>query len=177
MDHKVEAALSAAQGFADEDAQFCKNIGQVHEIMHALPLTLHALQTFWHACARCFVSCIFLRTANEQRWWNLGTFQWLFINGAPSNDCPSMEPIQIIVSLQHGLSLIQEISTKKRGEPVNILTHCNAGWLAFVDNGSATAPIYAAHDSGIKVRVCLCLCAYLPQSVLYIRLNIIQILQ
>jgi methylthioribose-1-phosphate isomerase len=34
---------------------------------------------------------------------------------------------------------------------INILTHCNAGWLAFVDNGSATAPIYAAHDAGIKV--------------------------
>jgi methylthioribose-1-phosphate isomerase len=52
----------------------------------------------------------------------------------------------------HGLELIEEIAKKKDGV-VNILTHCNAGWLAFVDYGSATAPIYAAHDKGIKVHV------------------------
>ena len=54
---------------------------------------------------------------------------------------------------QHGLKLIRELSLAKRGETVNILTHCNAGWLAFVDYGSATAPIYAAHADGIKVHV------------------------
>ncbi len=54
---------------------------------------------------------------------------------------------------EHGVSLIEEISRRKGGEPVNILTHCNAGWLAFVDYGSATAPIYAAHDRGIPVHV------------------------
>lgn len=54
---------------------------------------------------------------------------------------------------QHGLAPIAEISQRKQGEPVNILTHCNAGWLAFVDCGSATAPIYAAHDRGIPVHV------------------------
>jgi len=55
---------------------------------------------------------------------------------------------------QHGLELIREAASKKaEGEPVNILTHCNAGWLAFVDHGSATAPIYAAHDEGIPVHV------------------------
>ena len=53
----------------------------------------------------------------------------------------------------HGLSLIKEISKKKNGRPVNILTHCNAGWLAFVDHGSATAPIYAARDAGIPLHV------------------------
>lgn len=53
----------------------------------------------------------------------------------------------------HGISLIKEISDRKNGETVNILTHCNAGWLAFVDYGSATAPIYAAHRQGIKVHV------------------------
>ena len=53
----------------------------------------------------------------------------------------------------HGLALIQRISEKKGGNPVNVLTHCNAGWLAFVDHGSATAPIYAAHDRGIAVHV------------------------
>ncbi len=54
---------------------------------------------------------------------------------------------------EHGLDIIKEISKRKKGEPVNILTHCNAGWLAFVDYGSATAPIYAAHNNGINVHV------------------------
>ncbi len=54
---------------------------------------------------------------------------------------------------EHGVRLIEEISRKKPGETVNVLTHCNAGWLAFVDYGSATAPIYAAHDRGINVHV------------------------
>jgi methylthioribose-1-phosphate isomerase len=54
---------------------------------------------------------------------------------------------------QHGLKLIEQIARKKIGKPVNVLTHCNAGWLAFVDYGSATAPIYAAHDSGSPVHV------------------------
>jgi methylthioribose-1-phosphate isomerase len=54
---------------------------------------------------------------------------------------------------QHGLGLIEEISRRKNGAPVNILTHCNAGWLAFVDYGTATAPIYAAHDQGLALHV------------------------
>ncbi|MFA6174169.1 MAG: S-methyl-5-thioribose-1-phosphate isomerase [Kiritimatiellales bacterium] len=54
---------------------------------------------------------------------------------------------------EYGLELIRDISAAKNGQPVNILTHCNAGWLAFVDYGSATAPIYAAHEAGIKVHV------------------------
>jgi len=54
---------------------------------------------------------------------------------------------------EHGLPLLQEIAREKNGKPVNMLTHCNAGWLAFVDYGSATAPIYAAHDRGLSVHV------------------------
>ncbi len=54
---------------------------------------------------------------------------------------------------EHGLSIIKQISESKRGKTVNILTHCNAGWLAFVDYGSATSPIYQAHDQGIDVHV------------------------
>jgi len=53
----------------------------------------------------------------------------------------------------HGLKLIESISRKKNGNPVNILTHCNAGWLACVDYGTVTAPIYFAHDKGIPVHV------------------------
>jgi methylthioribose-1-phosphate isomerase len=54
---------------------------------------------------------------------------------------------------EHGIGLIRALAEKKGGAPVNILTHCNAGWLAFVDYGSATSPIYAAHDAGIPVHV------------------------
>jgi methylthioribose-1-phosphate isomerase len=55
---------------------------------------------------------------------------------------------------QHGLPLIEAIARRKKpGEPVNILTHCNAGWLAAVDVGTATAPIYLAHDAGIGIHV------------------------
>ncbi len=52
----------------------------------------------------------------------------------------------------HGLNLIKEVHAKTK-KPVNILTHCNAGWLACVDYGTATAPIYMAHDEGIPVHV------------------------
>ena len=54
---------------------------------------------------------------------------------------------------EHGVKIIEEISKKKKGDVVNILTHCNAGWLAFVDYGSATAPIYEAFERGIKIHV------------------------
>jgi methylthioribose-1-phosphate isomerase len=54
---------------------------------------------------------------------------------------------------QHGLNLIEQIARTKEGKPVNVLTHCNAGWLAFVDYGSALAPVYAAHDRGLPVHV------------------------
>lgn len=54
---------------------------------------------------------------------------------------------------EHGVMLIEAISAQKNGAVVNILTHCNAGWLAFVDYGSATAPIYEAQKRGIKIHV------------------------
>lgn len=54
----------------------------------------------------------------------------------------------------NGLALIERIAAAKgQGEPVNVLTHCNAGWLATVDWGTATSPIYQAHDRGISVHV------------------------
>ena len=54
---------------------------------------------------------------------------------------------------KHGLKLIESLSEKKKGATVNILTHCNAGWLACIDFGTVTAPIYLAHDKGIPVHV------------------------
>ncbi len=65
------------------------------------------------------------------------------------------EDVEICQSIgRHGLKIIQEIAQKKpAGEPVNILTHCNAGWLATVDWGTATAPMYMAFEEGIRVHV------------------------
>jgi methylthioribose-1-phosphate isomerase len=55
---------------------------------------------------------------------------------------------------RHGIALIEAIAAKKKpGERVNVLTHCNAGWLATVDWGTATAPIYLAHDRGYPIHV------------------------
>lgn len=61
---------------------------------------------------------------------------------------------------QHGLQLIQKLAGAEKlkdkllnNKPINILTHCNAGWLATVDFGTALSPIYAAHDAGIAVHV------------------------
>jgi methylthioribose-1-phosphate isomerase len=55
---------------------------------------------------------------------------------------------------RNGLPLIEAIAAhKKPGERVNVLTHCNAGWLATVDVGTATAPIYLAHDKGVPIHI------------------------
>tara|TARA_B100000029_G_scaffold484983_1_gene537819 strand:+ start:1330 stop:2433 length:1104 start_codon:yes stop_codon:yes gene_type:complete len=54
---------------------------------------------------------------------------------------------------KHGLELIRKIANKKSDGVVNILTHCNAGWLATIDRGTATAPIYAARDAGFDIHV------------------------
>ena len=54
---------------------------------------------------------------------------------------------------RHGHALIAEAAAGKPGKPVNVLTHCNAGWLATVDWGTALAPIYRAHDAGLPVHV------------------------
>ncbi|WP_071673506.1 S-methyl-5-thioribose-1-phosphate isomerase [Nioella nitratireducens] len=54
----------------------------------------------------------------------------------------------------HGLTLIRAIAARKpKGEPVRLLTHCNAGWLATVDWGTATSPMYHAHDAGLPIHV------------------------
>jgi methylthioribose-1-phosphate isomerase len=55
---------------------------------------------------------------------------------------------------RHGLAVLREIAVRKpAGEPVNVLTHCNAGWLATIDWGTASAPVYVAHDDGLAVHV------------------------
>jgi len=53
----------------------------------------------------------------------------------------------------HGRKLIEDIAARKGGSRVEVLTHCNAGWLACVDWGTATSPIYQAHDGGVPLHV------------------------
>jgi methylthioribose-1-phosphate isomerase len=54
---------------------------------------------------------------------------------------------------EHGLPLLQEIAARKPDGRVNVLTHCNAGWIATVDYGTALSPIYQAHDLGLDIHV------------------------
>ena len=54
---------------------------------------------------------------------------------------------------QHGVSLIETLHEQKEGKPVNLLTHCNAGWLACIEYGTATAPMYTAFERGIDIHV------------------------
>ena len=67
----------------------------------------------------------------------------------------SEEDVQTNMAIgKHGAKLVADIAqTKTHGEPVRILTHCNAGWLATVDRGTATSPIYEAHEQGIAIEV------------------------
>ncbi|MEN8245770.1 MAG: S-methyl-5-thioribose-1-phosphate isomerase [Thermodesulfobacteriota bacterium] len=54
---------------------------------------------------------------------------------------------------EHGVAIVEEISKQKDGATVNILTHCNAGWLACIEYGTATAPMYAAFDKGLDIHI------------------------
>ncbi len=64
------------------------------------------------------------------------------------------EDVEISLGIgRHGLELIKAIAARKGGEPVNVLTHCNAGALATLNYGTATAPVYLAHEAGIPVHV------------------------
>src|SRR4051794_13352991 len=64
------------------------------------------------------------------------------------------EDVEVCKSIgEHGLKILREAAAKKNGAPLNVLTHCNAGWLATVDWGTALAPIYRAHDEGISTHV------------------------
>ena len=64
------------------------------------------------------------------------------------------EDVEACASIgRHGASIIERLSAAAARRPVNVLTHCNAGWLACVDWGTALAPVYAAHEAGIAVHV------------------------
>ena len=78
----------------------------------------------------------------ESRWYGKTRAEWI-----------SADDIKVNEQIGNfGVQLIQEIAAKKNGV-VNILTHCNAGWLATVDRGTATAPIYKAKELGLPIHV------------------------
>ena len=79
----------------------------------------------------------------ESRWYAKKRAEWICDDDVKANKKIG----------EFGLRLIEEIAAKKNNEPVNILTHCNAGWLATVDYGTALSPIYLAHEKGIKIHV------------------------
>jgi methylthioribose-1-phosphate isomerase len=54
---------------------------------------------------------------------------------------------------EHGAALLEQMAAERPGRPLQVLTHCNAGWLATVDRGTALAPLYEAHDRGIPIHV------------------------
>jgi methylthioribose-1-phosphate isomerase len=54
---------------------------------------------------------------------------------------------------RHGRAILEQLSARRDRQPVRVLTHCNAGWLACVDWGTALAPVYAAHEAGIALHV------------------------
>src|SRR3546814_6108998 len=54
---------------------------------------------------------------------------------------------------EHGLGILRAMAAGRPGRPLNVLTHCNAGWLATVDYGTALAPLYLAHDAGIPLHI------------------------
>lgn len=79
----------------------------------------------------------------ESRWYAKKRAEWICDDDVKANKKIG----------EFGLPLIEEIAATKNNEPVNILTHCNAGWLATVDYGTALSPIYLAHEKGIKIHV------------------------
>jgi methylthioribose-1-phosphate isomerase len=94
--------------------------------------------------------------------WALGRMQRALLAQAPCERASSAwrlaqeiaeEDVTVNTAIgRHGLALIRA-AQRDHGRPVQILTHCNAGWLAAVDAGTATAPIYAAHDEGLALHV------------------------
>jgi methylthioribose-1-phosphate isomerase len=116
-----------------------------------------ALEAVWHRLHETRPTAINLR-------WALDEMTRVLKPMAPSDRARAAyaraaeiadEDVELNRSIgRHGLAVIREIAARKKpGKPVNILTHCNAGWLATVDYGTATAPVYMAMEAGVPVHV------------------------
>jgi methylthioribose-1-phosphate isomerase len=116
-----------------------ENLTRVHDMLAETRPT--AINLRW-ALAR--IRDALLNQPREQR----AAIAWKEAGAIADEDVAMSEAIG-----QNGLKVIRDIASKKPGKTVNILTHCNAGWLATVDYGTALAPIYLAHDEGIALHV------------------------
>ena len=95
--------------------------------------------------------------------WALGHMKRKLLNEKPSNRADVSKKLAEEISnndiecckkiAENGLKIILEIKKRKKNKPINILTHCNAGWLATVDWGTALSPIFLAHRKKIKIHV------------------------
>jgi methylthioribose-1-phosphate isomerase len=121
------------------DKHTVKNLTESGELLKATRPTAVNLEWAVRKCLRLSTSC---SSAAERREKLKAAF--IEIRQQEIDSCQKIG--------EHGVKIIEEIAKKKEG-PVNILTHCNAGWLACVDHGTATAPIYRAFDNGIPVHV------------------------
>ena len=101
-----------------------------------------AVNLAW-AVDRCLEKILPLKTAQER----------LLAARQEAHDIQAFEADNCSRIGDHGMELVRKISREKNGETVNILTHCNAGWLACIEWGTATAPMYKAFDAGVDIHV------------------------
>jgi len=95
-----------------------------------------------------FATSIVYNNIKKANYKNCETVSLNSVNKFYDNEINSFKKIG-----EHGYTLLKHIAQKKKNGTINILTHCNAGWLACGDYGTATAPIYYAHKIGIKIHV------------------------
>lgn len=116
---------------------------QLQPLLHDLRQSRPTAVDLFHAIDRVMAATEAADTPREK--WQLAMQEADALTDESARQCQSIG--------EHGLALIADIAARKNGAPVNVLTHCNAGWLACIDYGTATAPIYLAHQQGIAVHV------------------------
>ena len=117
--------------------------------------SLHALENFAQQLISTRPTAVNLAWAVERQLRNLRATPvetWLSTARRTAEEICDEDVAHCQAIGQHGLTFLRKLHAEKQ-RPLQILTHCNAGWLAFVDHGSATAPLYAAHDAGIPLHV------------------------
>ncbi len=124
----------------DEPAGFERHISRAAEILISARPT--AVNLSWAVGKQIMNMAEALTTENKRKSARKGADE------IADSDSESCRTIGV-----HGAVLLEELSKRKGGGVINVLTHCNAGWLAFVDWGSALSPVYMAHDKGIRIHV------------------------
>mgnify|MGYP006088483349 FL=1 len=150
----------AARAIREMEVRGAPLIGATAAYGVALAMREDASDTHLQACYETLLAT--RPTAVNLRWALDNMRAYLLSIAAPDREAAAYaraveindEDVEINRSIgKHGVEIIRALSEAKRGGRVNILTHCNAGWLATVDRGTATSPIYEAHDRGMDVHV------------------------